>query len=336
MRVVSPSFEILTPIDTDEALKLIENVGRTCYKSEDKITEESALPFVSGIIKRGHEAVIEHHSFIFELSNTSYTKLRGSILLLERCGFNSFIRFTSTNRHVVSANVRAWRDFFKACLDNNVMIPEFVWEFIHENKVFFPEFKDIGMDVNVNSNDLFKPLTIYELQEGTEQLTHIDMTVRLTNDRGVSHEEVRHRVASFAQESTRYCNYAKDKFGAEVTYIDIKGGMDYDSKVHNLPAEIQQQIYDEWVQACIDAERHYNRMIELGATPQIARSVLNNSTKTEICITMNLAEWRHFFKLRCAPSAHPAMREIAIMLLKAFKLLFPAIFDDIYAEIVNG
>lgn len=336
MRVVSPSFEILTPIDADEALKLIENVGRTCYKSEDKITEESALPFVSGIIKRGHEAVIEHHSFIFELSNTSYTKLRGSILLLERCGFNSFIRFTSTNRHVVSANVRAWRDFFKACLDNDVMIPEFVWEFIHENEVFFPEFKDIGMDVIVDPNDLFKPLTIYELQEGTEQLTHIDMTVRLTNDRGVSHEEVRHRVASFAQESTRYCNYAKDKFGAEVTYIDIKGGMEYDSKVHNLPAEIQQQIYDEWVQACIDAERHYNRMIELGATPQIARSVLNNSTKTEICITMNLAEWRHFFKLRCAPAAHPAMREIAIMLLKAFKVLFPAIFNDIYAEIVNG
>lgn len=196
MRVVSPSFEILTPIDADEALKLIENVGRTCYKSEDKITEESALPFVSGIIKRGHEAVIEHHSFIFELSNTSYTKLRGSILLLERCGFNSFIRFTSTNRHVVSANVRAWRDFFKACLDNDVVIPEFVWEFIHGNEVFFPEFKDIGMDVNVDSNDLFKPLTIYELQDGTEQLTHIDMTVRLTNDRGVSHEEVRHRVAS--------------------------------------------------------------------------------------------------------------------------------------------
>ena len=176
---------------------------------------------------------------------------------------------------------------------------------------------------------MFKPLTIYELQEGTEQLTHIDMTVRLTNDRGVSHEEVRHRVASFAQESTRYCNYAKDKFGAEVTYIDIKGGMEYDSKVRNLPAEIQQQIYDEWVQACIDAERHYNRMIELGATPQIARSVLNNSTKTEICITMNLAEWRHFFKLRCAPSAHPQMREIAIMLLKAFKTLIPHVFDDI-------
>ena len=329
MRVVSPSFEILTPIDADEALKLIENVGRTCYKSEDKITDESAQPFVSGIIKRGHEAVIEHYSFIFELSNSSYTKLRGSILLLERCGFNNFFRFTSTNRHVVSANVRAWRDYFKACLNNDVVIPEFAWGFIHDNGVFFPEFKDMGKDVNGDLNDLFKPLTVYELQEGVERLTHIDMTVRLTNDRGVSHEEVRHRVASFAQESTRYCNYAKDKFGAEITYIDIKGGMEYDSKVCNLSAEIQQQIYDEWVQACIDAERHYNRMIELGATPQIARSVLNNSTKTEICITMNLAEWRHFFKLRCDPAAHPSMREIAIMLLKAFKFLIPHVFDDI-------
>lgn len=328
MKVVSPSFEILTPIDADEALKLIENVGRTCYKSEDKITDESALPFVSGIIKRGHEAVIEHHSFIFELSDLSYSQLKSAVNLLEDYGFNSFLRITYEDRPVVSANIRAWRDFIKSCLECDMEIPAFMHNFINSNAVLFPEFQNMAFGI-YDDKCLFKPLTIYELQEGTEQLTHIDMTVRLTNDRGVSHEEVRHRVASFAQESTRYCNYSKDKFGGEVTYIDIKGGMEYDSKVHNLPAEIQQQIYDEWVQACIDAERHYNRLIELGATPQIARSVLNNSTKTEICITMNLAEWRHFFKLRCAPTAHPQMREIAIMLLKAFKMLIPHVFEDI-------
>ena len=88
-------------------------------------------------------------------------------------------------------------------------------------------------------------------------------------------------------------------------------------------------IYDEWVYACLDAERHYLKMIELGATPQIARSVLNNSTKTEIAITMNMREWRHFFKLRTSPASHPQMREIAIMLLNWFKENIPVFFDDI-------
>lgn len=590
MRVVSPSFEILTPIDAGEALKLIENVGRTCYKSEDKITDESALPFVSNIIKRGHEAVIEHHSFIFELSNNSYMKLRRSILLLERYGFNNFIRFTADDRYVVSANVRAWRDYFKACIEYKVAIPEFMWEFIHANDVFFPEFKDIGNDVKVDPNDLFKPLTIYELQEGAEQLTHIDMTAKVTTDRGVTHEIVRHRVASYTQESTRYVCYSdkpdivttdeevidlylsglsmkkisdrsKEKYtewdvyklleqsGIEKRTRGSRGTInkDYFSKIntpekayllgfiqadgclhedlsqltisqkedeqwwllnmirdfiqpeaksltihnkqickdlyecgivpnktykmdqHNVdmlwnsvPEEFKYdflrglldgdgnirwfyqkensetqscnigftgnvylmrwiqtflmekfnyhvKVYEHdtyarlaitdskvgkefcknlyknfrfpyghsktaryfeafeleipiktdiasvknfnvilptyeinggknglsgqqlwvWGNAMFDAERHYNRMIELGATPQIARSVLNNSTKTEICITMNLAEWRHFFKLRCASAAHPAMREIAIMLLKAFKTLIPHVFNDI-------
>jgi thymidylate synthase (FAD) len=88
MKIIKPKFEIITPIDNTEIFKMLEEVGRTCYKSEDKITDESALPFISGIIKRGHEAVIEHHSFIFELSDSSYTKLKSSILLLEQYGFN--------------------------------------------------------------------------------------------------------------------------------------------------------------------------------------------------------------------------------------------------------
>ena len=216
MNIVSPSFEIMTPIDGMEILKTIEAVGRTCYKSEDKITDNSCIQFVKTILKRGHEAVIEH--------------------------FN--------------------------------------------------------------------------------------ITVRLVNDRGVSHEEVRHRVASVAQESTRYCNYGKDKFGG-VTYIDIRGGMELDGTVSKLTSEQFEAIYQEWLEDCKDAERHYLRMLELGASPQIARSVLNNSTKTEICITMNIREWRHFFKLRTAPAAHPQMREIATMLLKAFKFMIPVLFDDI-------
>lgn len=216
MNIVKPSFEIITPINGMEILKTIEAVGRTCYKSEDKITDESCIEFVKDILRRGHEAVIEHYN----------------------------------------------------------------------------------------------------------------ITVRLTNDRGVSHEEVRHRVASYAQESTRYCNYGKDKFGG-VTYIDIRDGMELDGTVKKLTSEQFEAIYQEWLEACKDAERHYLKMLELGASPQIARSVLNNSTKTEICITMNIREWRHFFKLRTAPAAHPQMREIAISLLKAFKYMLPVLFDDI-------
>lgn len=217
MNIIKPKFEILTAINGEKILKEIEDIGRTCYKSENKITGESCYRFVAGLIKRGHEAIIEH--------------------------FN--------------------------------------------------------------------------------------ITVRLTNDRGVSHEEVRHRIASFAQESTRYCNYSQERFGNSVTYIDIRGGIALDPKMKNLDIESVEKIIEEWMVACEDAEWHYLKMLELGASPQIARSVLNNSTKTEICITMNLREWRHFFKLRTAPAAHPQMREVAIPLLEALKQFIPVVFDDI-------
>lgn len=224
MKIVSPAFEILTPVDGKEILKHIEEVGRTCYKSEDRITEDSCINFVQALIDNGHESVLEHYN----------------------------------------------------------------------------------------------------------------ITVKLVNDRGVSHEEVRHRIASFAQESTRFCNYSKDKFGNEVSYIDIRGGMQQDPATSNLSAEAFAGIYDEWIQACIDAETHYNNMIDFGASPQIARSVLNNSTKTEICITANLREWRTIFKQRCSKAAHPQMREIMCSLLFAFKDLIPVVFDDIYEKVFHN
>ena len=217
MKIVKPSFEIITTATQREVLSTIERVGRTCYQSQDKIAESSGAGFVRRIIDSGHESVIEH--------------------------FN--------------------------------------------------------------------------------------ITVIVTNDRGVSHEEVRHRIASYAQESTRYCNYASGKHGGEITYIDIAGGIKLDPKTKNLPEDVVSQIYDEWVAACVDAEQHYLKMIDLGASPQIARSVLNNSTKTEIAITMNMRAWRHFFKMRLSKAAHPQIREIAIMLFDEFVARFPIIFEDI-------
>lgn len=224
MQVLKAGYEILTPISDGglEELKLIERIGRVCYKSEGLITEdgESAKRFVKKLINNGHEAMIEHSS----------------------------------------------------------------------------------------------------------------LSVKFTVDRGVTHELVRHRIASFAQESTRYVNYSLDKFGNEINVIDITKGMKLDAKVKNLPGYNIVTIIQEWTEAMQDAERHYMRMLAKGATPQIARSVLPNSTKAEITITANYREWRAFFKLRTALAAHPQMREVTIPLLKELKEKIPIIFDDIELE----
>lgn len=216
-------FEILTPISHDgiDELKHIERIGRVCYKSEDRITEdgESAKKFVKMLIDRGHEAMIEHSS----------------------------------------------------------------------------------------------------------------LSVRFTVDRGVSHELVRHRIASFAQESTRYVNYSLDRYGNEINVIHIEKGITLDKKMNNMDANTIAAVIEEWERAMEDAEKHYMKMIELGATPQIARSVLPSSTKTELVITANYREWRAFFKLRISATAHPQMREITIPLLEELKKRLPVIFDGIEA-----
>lgn len=205
MKIVKPGFEILTPIDGDTILKHIEVCGRTCYKSEHKVTHDSCYGFVKTIIRRGHEAVLEH--------------------------FNISVRFIC--------------------------------------------------------------------------------------DRGVSHEIVRHRLASYCQESTRYCNYGNDQFNSEITVIEP------------LFFEEGTEAYNAWYAAMHDAETHYFDLLEWGCTPQEARAVLPNSLKTEVVMTANLREWRHFFKLRCAPAAHPQMREIATPLLAVLQKKLPVVFDDI-------
>ena len=157
-------------------------------------------------------------------------------------------------------------------------------------------------------------------------LEHYSFSIKFICDRGVSHEIVRHRVASFAQESTRYCNYSKDKFGKELTFIyprfwDRYIGLKEEPNALNL--------YENWHTAMENAEKAYFTLLEKGATPQEARSVLPNSIKTEVVMTANLREWRHFFKLRTAPAAHPQMRELTIPLLKELKEKIPVMFDDI-------
>lgn len=161
-------------------------------------------------------------------------------------------------------------------------------------------------------------------------LEHEKITVVFTIDRGISHELVRHRIASYSQESTRYCNYSQDRFGNEITVIEPFFYIGTDS-------------YVVWRDTCEFIEKQYIELIRMGVA-QEARSVLPNSLKTEIVVTFNLREWRHFFKLRCQDNAHPQMQQVAIPLLLLFKSAFKHVFDDIpynkkfhkehYAEII--
>lgn len=151
-------------------------------------------------------------------------------------------------------------------------------------------------------------------------LEHVHISVIIICDRGVSHELVRHRIASYSQESTRYCNYGKC---GEVTFIK--------------PCfwEEKSKLYDLWYEASFQSERAYLLMLRDGATPQEARTVLNNSTKTEIFVTMNIRAWRNFFKLRVIGlfgKPHPQMLEIAAPMLTEFQARYPIVFDDITAE----
>lgn len=160
-------------------------------------------------------------------------------------------------------------------------------------------------------------------------IEHCSLSVKFTVDRGVSHEMVRHRIASFAQESTRYVNYSLEKYGNEINIIDISGGILRDPKMREFDKNKKDEIMAVWEQAMADAEAAYLKLVELGATPQIARSVLPNSTKTEIIITANWREWRNILKLRTPITAHPQMREVMVPLLVELKQLVPVIFDDI-------
>lgn len=322
MRAIQPYAEILDIDIGVDVLKKIEMVGRTCYKSTENIKEGSAEKFVEGLIKRGHEAMVEHASFCFEIDYGVYCFMKEVIQnLSDEYGFKSFIRFTKEDRVLMSGNVRAWRDFFR-----NMMewfgLPDCFESFIKENPVLFPEYQDeIFCPWNIGS---IRPIHVDDLRTEDEFLTHCDVTVRFVVDRGISHELVRHRPASFAQESTRYCNYSKDKFGGQITFI-IPEFFQYGSPE-----------WKGWKKAMEDAENMYLKMTALGVTPEKARTVLPNSLKTEVIMTANCAEWKHFFSLRACNNtgkAHPQMLEVSRPLLDDFKNTISVIFDDlVYGE----
>lgn len=157
-----------------------------------------------------------------------------------------------------------------------------------------------------------------KLKLGHESIIeHEKATVMFIIDRGISHEIVRHRIAAYSQESTRYCRYSQDKFGNEIAVIEPYFFLD------------DEIAYKQWEDACQAAENGYMALLQAGRSAQEARSVLPNSLKTEIVVTYNMREWRHFFRLRCDPAAHPQMRQVAIPLLLYFQQQMPSLYDDI-------
>lgn len=152
-------------------------------------------------------------------------------------------------------------------------------------------------------------------------IEHASVTIRFICDRGVTHEIVRHRIAAYSQESTRYCNYSKDQFGKEITVIQPPFW-----PVASAP-------WMQWKSACEGAEANYFALLEQGASAQEARSVLPNSLKTEIVMTANLREWRHVLLLRCAKAAHPQMQQLMRPVLAEFQKYLPELFEDIHAEV---
>lgn len=159
------------------------------------------------------------------------------------------------------------------------------------------------------------------LERGHESvIEHVSITFKIICDRGVSHEIVRHRIASYSQESTRYCNYLNDSFGNELTFIKPCFWSETD------------EGYKIWEKAMLMVEQNYMELVNHGVLPQEARSILPNSLKTEIYVTMNLREWRHFLKLRTNRAAHPQMREVAIMIYKVLFEKLPVLFGDIEVD----
>lgn len=323
MKAIQPFAEIMDVDIGVNVLKKIELVGRTCYKSTENIKDGSAEKFVANLISRGHEAMLEHGSFCFMIP---YGEWRGLQIMIQNFethnGFKCFLRFTNEGRCLVSGNIRAWRDFLTVCLEQTDYLPYYFHKFLESHPILFPEFQK---DIKYCGRDHVRmiPMGRDDLIGETELLTHGDVTVRFVLDRGISHELVRHRPASFAQESTRYCNYGKDKFGGEITFI-IPEFFQYDSLQWHM-----------WNNAMKTAEDTYLNMMDIGVTPEQARTVLPNSVKTEVIMTANCAEWRHFFELRACNStgkAHPQMLEVTRPLLDDFKKTINFIFDDLIYE----
>lgn len=280
MKLIKPSFEILEQLPGLEGVyKQIELAGRTCYRSTDKITEDSAKEFVDRMIKSGHGAMLEHGTVYLSLDMTSREQY------FKYC-YNKFSKANSTG----NAEYSTWRGFVTT---NLRVLVENDW------------LEDLQY--------ICEPTEYHEKRH----------TVKFICDRGILAEFTRHRSMSFAAESTRYCNYSKDKFGNEITFVfpiwmDEELLNSYGSYHTVARSNTPESIF---IAGLNNAEKDYLSLINMGWKAQEARSVLPNALKTELVMTGFESDWKHFCDLRTPGSAHPQARELAIPLQEKFKEL---------------
>lgn len=298
MRLIKPSFEIIEQKPgIDGLLQHIERCGRTCYKSEDKITEDSAEKFVNMLVNRGHTAMVEHGTVYLKYDIIEH----GSVNLPNKYHFNEYSVVTINNEPL-----------------HGYETPEYKEKFNGHTYAY----------ITTNYRVLLQNDWLNDLKYQCEPTEHHvkRVTVKFVCDRGISHEFVRHRVFSFAQESTRYCNYSKDKFGKECTFIipswlDLPEGSYSKGKVYTdlaTPYLIKGTPEELLLLKLVGDELDYFDLLDKGWIAQQARAVLPNSLKTELIMTGTIEQWEGFFKLRDAKDAHPQARELAQPLHEEF------------------
>jgi thymidylate synthase (FAD) len=308
MKVISPAFEILDHLDPQPLAVRIEFCGRVCYKSEDRITPESAIPFVEKMAGHGHNSVLE----------------MGVVTLAINCADESaiseFFLCQSKYLHIshdgcsllITGSIRAFREMLLVHPDCAVV--RAACALLNDRHPYF--FQDIEKALPAVPEITVRKVPLAQIDQFSAQklAKHRHLAVKFIVNRAVTHEIVRHRPVSYLQESQRYCRYSEDKFGSEVTFI---------KPVFFLEGS---EEYALWKQSMLEAEQRYFKLLAT-STPQAARTVLPNSCKTEIIVYANLEEWRHIFKLRCSKAAEPSMREVMIPLHEAFKQRFCNLFE---------
>lgn len=310
MKVIAPSFEVLDNLDIESLAVRIEFCGRICYKSEDKIDRQSALPFVSKMAEHGHNSVLEMGVVTLQVDGTDETQVTELFLIQPR-----YLQIDRNEKNLlITGSVRAFREllmFHPQCTIVNAMCA-----YLNKRHPYF--FSTILPANGFATHDSIsvRKIGLEEINQlpADKLAKHRHIAVKFIINRAVTHEIVRHRPCSFLQESQRYCRYSDDKFGSEVTFIKP---MFFDKDSHE---------YETWKKAMEDTEQLYLQLLKT-STPQAARTVLPNSCKTELIVYANLTEWLHIFKLRTTKAAEPSMREVMIPLQDDFKQRFPGVFS---------
>ncbi len=309
MRVVDPYFEVLDNLDQQSLAVRIEFCGRICYKSEDKIDRESALPFVSKMAEHGHNSVLEMGVVTLEVQCTGEEPIAELFLTQPR-----YLQIDRTdNTLLVTGSVRAFREML--IFHPEAVLVRAMCGFLNQRHPYFfntilpPDGLSVPGEIRVRKVDLNEVETL----PPETFARHRHIAVKFIVNRAITHEIVRHRPCSFLQESQRYCRYSDDKFGSEVTFIKP---MFFDEGSRE---------YAIWQKAMVDTEQMYLQLLET-STPQAARTVLPNSCKTELIVYANLSQWKHIFRLRTTRAAEPSMREVMIPLHEDFRRRFARVF----------